>query len=81
MASSMKRRVLLGIRIVCIPAVLWVTYYDYRREGFIGIVGNLAMYAVIAALSYSKFQGKTLAEENMTKYGLEPDRDEAPPSA
>ena len=80
MASSVRRRVLLGIRIVCAVAFLAITYYDYRQEGVIGIIGNIAMYTVFAGLSYSKFQGNKLAVENMKKYGLEPDRDEAQPA-
>jgi hypothetical protein len=55
-------------------------YRDYRQEGVLGIVGDLAMYAVFAGLTYSSFQGNKLAEENIRKAGLTPDRDEAPPA-
>jgi hypothetical protein len=75
MARSVRRRVLLGIRIVLIPALLVIMYRDYRHEGVVGVVGDLAMYGVIAGFSYSNFQGKKLAEENIRKAGLTTDRD------
>ena len=75
-----SRYVFQGIRLIALAVVLVLAYRSYRTESYLGLVAT-ASAAVLGLLwSYPNRQGEKLAAENMRKYGLNPDRDEATPS-
>jgi len=73
-------RVVWGLRLIALTIPLALSYFSYKRGGYRGLVGTLFSVVLGVLLSYPNRQGRKLAIENMRKHGLEPDRDEAPPS-
>ncbi len=75
---SLRGYVFLGVRIVCILALLGIAYHDYRQRGYLAVLGDLGFYLVVACLTYAMGQGTKLADANMRQHGLNPDREEGP---
>jgi hypothetical protein len=76
--STKVRYVQWVLELACYVPVAVIAYGIFRSI-------RVAVFAMICAFGrslwmYSHTQGKKLAIENMKKYGLNPDRDEAPPS-
>jgi hypothetical protein len=77
---SRTRIVWQGIRLIALAVTLVLAYRAYQADRYIGLIGMLCSVVLGVLMSYPARQGEKLAIENMKKYGLEPDRDEATPS-
>ncbi len=76
---STKSNVLLGIRILASLVVVACLAYDYLTHHRNQLASDLGILVAVGFINVSHLQGRKLAEQNMRKFGLEPDRDEAPP--
>jgi hypothetical protein len=80
MTSNAWRRLLLGIQIICAAVVVGIAYHYYRPRQVIATALGIAIVFGAVSLKHSTTQRIKLADENIQKAGLTPDRDEAPPS-
>jgi hypothetical protein len=76
---SLRGSLFLGVRVVCIVLLVGFTYHDYLRGSYVSVLGDLGFYLVVACLvvaclNFSMWQGKKLADRNISS---NPDRDEA----
>jgi len=77
---SKKSNVLLGIRILASLGIVGCLAYDYLTHHRNQLASDLGILVAVGLLNVSHLQGRKLAEQNMRRFGLTPDRDEAPPS-
>ncbi len=78
--TSKGRFVWWGIRFIFLAGTSVLAYRAYKAEGYLGLVSTLFSIVLGLLWPYPNRQGRKLAAENMKKYGLEPDRDEAQPA-
>ena len=71
--------VMLGIRLAATAVIGWIVIHDFRNHGPRGWE-DLGLLVVGLLLGLSNWRGIVLAKQNMKKFGLEPDRDEALPA-
>ncbi len=66
----------LSLRLLSFAIVAGILWFDYRRGGFRDLLTGLV--AIVAAwfFNWSLGDSKKIADRNMRKYGLDPDRDE-----
>ena len=75
---SLRGYVFLGVRLVCTSAFLGMSYCEYRQHGYRAALSFLTIFVVVTCLTYSTWQGRKLADLNMRRHGLNPDREEGP---
>ena len=80
MTQRLDVRVAWSLRLIALTITLVFLHFSFKKDGYLGLIG-ISFSVVLGVLwSYPIRQGEKLAIENMRKHGLEPDRDEAPPS-
>jgi hypothetical protein len=72
---STREYVFIGIRLACAVVLIVSAIHDYRRGGSLTAFESVLFLPLMWAFSHSHAQGKKLADENMCKAGLNPDRD------
>jgi hypothetical protein len=75
-----SRYVFWGIRVIALSVTLVLACRAYKSDRYIGLAGISCAVVLGALTSYPMRQGEKLAAENMRRYGLNPDRDEAQPA-
>jgi hypothetical protein len=78
--SSLGRYVLLGLRFVLAVVSVVLVYKMYRHDGYKEALLLGLICLVGPFLPSGLEQGAKLADANMRKHGLNPDREEAQPA-